>query len=163
MLLQPCNVRQSCIYPQVTQHFYLLPYKTIILLFHKFRVKLSLQVIQFLKPVKKSRRRLSKVAELLTNVHFGKDDWATYHAKLWSARVLTKLSIALMPLFHENAQSVFMINHLQYYQNCNTTSESCQLLQWINHCLLQQNRFNVLSQILVKKTFLWCWVGCILR
>ena len=59
-----------------------------------------------------------------------------------------------MALSHENAQSVFMINHLQYYQNCNTTSESCQLLQWINNCLLQQNRFNGLSQILVKKNLL---------
>ena len=62
----------------------------------------------------KEQQWLSKVAELLNKDHFETDDyisWAAFHAKLQPSMVLTKANIALMPLFHENSQSVAMIKH----------------------------------------------------
>jgi len=50
----------------------------------------------------------------LKSNEFDKDAFissAVYHAQLQSTTVLPKAKIALLPLFHENANSVAMIKH----------------------------------------------------
>ena len=91
---------------------------------------------------KEEQHKANETVKILNKIQYSVDDClscVSFRANKKHSLALEKATIALMPLFLDSGPSVTMIKHImitskkaiQYL-----SSDQCQLLQWINHCML---------------------------